>query len=428
MTQPATRHRPPDPGGLGALDEPTTPVRVGFIASYTVASFAQWLAILVPLQLLLPRQLALIDEPNKITNFAVVASVSALVGLVCGPLFGALSDRTAARFGRRHPWRVLGAGWAAVTFVALGHATTVTGVLLLVVLNALGGAALGASFYAAIPDRVPGRQRGRISAYTEIAQRAALVCGVAVASVVSVAAGYTMIAVALVVSTAVFVLVTPDARLARSAVPRWNWRGFLAEFWVSPRRHPDFAWALLTRMSFVLATAFATGFLLFLLQDAVGYEQVFPGSTAEGGVTILIAVFTAMAVPVAYGVGAWSDRLGRRKPFVVAGSVVFALGCLMLTQSQTWASVLGAAVLMGAGIGCFAAVDAPINAGVLPAAAHRARHLAVATLAAVLPQIVAPALGAPIIAFLGGYPTLYAVAAGSALLAALLVQPIKGLR
>lgn len=194
------------------------------------------------------------------------------------------------------------------------------------------------------------------------------------------------------------------------------------------RRHPDFAWALLTRMSFVLATAFATGFLLFLLQDAVSYEQVFPGSTAEGGVTILIAVFTAMAVPVACGVGAWSDRLGRRKPFVVAGSVVFALGCLVLTRYQTWPSVLGAAVLMGAGIGCFAAVDAPINAGVLPAAAHRAGHLAVATLAAVLPQIVAPALGAPIIAFLGGYPTLYAVAGGSALLAALLVQPIRGLR
>lgn len=413
---------------LAALAEPTMPVGRRFTTTFLVASFGQWLAILLPVQLLLPRQLALIDETNKITNFALVASLGTLFVLVMGPLWGAVSDRTTSRFGRRHPWRVFGAVWSAGGFVALGYATSLTSILIITFLHALGGAALGASFNAAVPDRVPPQQRGRISAYVELAQRAALISGVAAGSVLSIRAGYTMIAGVLVVSTLVFVLATPDSPLPRDRVPSWQWRRFLRGFWVSPRRHPDFAWGMLTRFGFVLGTAFATGFLFFLLQDAVGYEGIFPGHGVGGGVTILIMVFTAGLVSTTYLAGALSDRFGQRKVVLVIGAVVFSLGCLLVMLSQTWSAVLAACVLMGAGTGCYAAVDGPIAAGLLPAPEDRARHLGIAGLAVALPQVLAPALGGPIIAYLGGYPTLYAFAAGSTILAGLAVLRIKTLR
>ena len=63
---------------------------------------------------------------------------------------------------------------------------------------------------------------------------------------------------------------------------------------------------------------------------------------------------------------------------------------------------------------------------VLPAAAHRGKDLGVINIANSLPQVAAPALAAPIVHHLGGYRTLYAVAAAVGLVGALLVRRIRG--
>lgn len=74
----------------------------------------------------------------------------------------------------------------------------------------------------------------------------------------------------------------------------------------------------------------------------------------------------------------------------------------------------------------FTSVDFALMADVLPAAADRGKDLGVINIANSLPQVAAPALAAPVVRHLGGYPTLYLTAAGIVLLGALLVGRVRG--
>lgn len=75
--------------------------------------------------ILLPTQIALIDEPNKVTNLAIVTTTSFVFTLFAQPLAGAFSDRTRSRFGRRAPWMVMGAVVGSIFLFALGSLTDI---------------------------------------------------------------------------------------------------------------------------------------------------------------------------------------------------------------------------------------------------------------------------------------------------------------
>ena len=84
-----------------------------------------------------------------------------------------------------------------------------------------------------------------------------------------------------------------------------------------------------------------------------------------------------------------------------------------------------AALLLGAGYGVYLAVDAALITQVLPRATDRAKDLGVINIANSAPQVLGPALSAPIVVHLGGYPTLYAVTAVVTLLGSALVLKIR---
>ena len=143
------------------------------------------------------------------------------------------------------------------------------------------------------------------------------------------------------------------------------------------------------------------------------YEQLFPGRTAEDGVLVLILIYAAGAVSTAVVGGLVSDRSGRRKPLVIVSSVVMAAGALLLAAWPTWTAAMVAAGLLGTGYGVYMAVDTALITQVLPAAVDRGKDLGVINIANAAPQVLAPALAAPIVATLGGYPVLYGLTARS---------------
>ena len=82
----STDFTPPAPAptaisGTSAGPGPTESVSRGWITLFSVVWFGYWMANLVPLQLLLPQQLEVIDPSNKVHSFAVVNAVSGLVAL-----------------------------------------------------------------------------------------------------------------------------------------------------------------------------------------------------------------------------------------------------------------------------------------------------------------------------------------------------------
>lgn len=419
------------PGSTGPAPVETLR-RVGapFVGTLALANLAIWLAFFTPIQLLLPQQLEDIDSAGKVGALGWVTGAGAAVAILATPLAGALSDRTTSRWGRRVPWLVGGTLLAAGALVVLSRQSTVVGVLVGWCLAQAFLNAAYAGLSAEVPDHVPVRQRGAVSGWFGLPQAVGVVVGVALVTSFTTdpAAGYLLVAVAIAVLVLPFALVTRDTRLSRADRPQWSWAVFGRGLWISPRRHPDFGWAWLTRFLISLGNALGTLYLLYFLRDRVHYEQLFPGRSAEDGVLVLILVYAAGAVATAVLGGVWSDRSGRRKPLVVVSSLVMAAGAALLAVSPTWSAALVAAGLLGTGYGVYMAVDTALVTQVLPVAADRGKDLGVINIANAAPQVLAPALAAPIVSGLGGYPVLYGLTAAVTLAGAVLVLPIRSVR
>jgi MFS family permease len=414
------------PGAVGPV--PATRVRSAFIGTLALANLAVWMGFFTPIQLLLPQQLEdIAGDDGKVGALGLVTGVGAAVAVVVTPLAGALSDRTTSRFGRRLPWLVGGALLGALALTVLSRQSTVSGVLIGWCLAQACLNAAYAGLTAEVPDHVPVAQRGTVSGWFGLPQAVGVVVGVALVTSFTTSAptGYLLIAVAVALLVLPFAFVTRDAPLARADRPQWSGgKGW----WIDPRQHPDFGWAWLTRFLISLGNALGTLYLLYFLRDKVHYEQLFPGRTAEDGVLILILIYAAGAVATAVGGGIWSDRTGRRKPLVIVSSLIMAAGAVLLAAWPTWTAALIAAALLGIGYGVYMAVDTALVTEVLPAAGDRGKDLGIVNIANAAPQVLAPALAAPVVAGLGGYPVLYGLTALVTLAGAVLVLPIRSVR
>ncbi|WP_225836944.1 MFS transporter [Streptomyces sp. NK08204] len=410
--------------GSAALTEPVEPVGRGWTAALALANGAIWVGWFGPLQILLAsqaRDFAPGSGMSKETILAWVTGAGAVVSLVANPVFGALSDRTTARRGRRTPWIVAGTAGGALSLLLLAGAggpwTMAAGwCLVQLTLNAAFAAVT-----AAVPDRVPRLQRGAVGGWLGAAQILGVVGGTGLATAAGgVAAGYGACAVFTAVGVLPYVLRHEDLRLPPEARPPWSWRAFLGGFWLSPRRHPDLGWAWLTRFLINLSNSLVLLYLLYYLRDRVHYHD------PDQGVLILTAVngLTLLATVVVGGVR--SDRTGRRKPFVIWSGVLMAVATAALSGWQTWPGAIVAAAVLGIGFGVFTSVDFALMTDVLPKAADRGKDLGVINVANALPQVAAPALAAPIVTYLGGYRVLYLVAAVIGLAGAGLVGRIRG--
>ena len=407
-----------------ALDEPVERVGRGWTAALSLANVAIWVGWYGPLQILLARQaedFAPGTGMSKETLLAWVTGAGAVVSLAANPFFGALSDRTTARWGRRTPWIVAGSAGGSLSLLLLAG----TGGLWLMTLGwCLVQLTLNASFAAvtaAVPDRVPRLQRGSVGGWLGAAQILGAVAGTGLATAAGgIAAGYVACAVFAAAGVLPYVLRYPDLRLETADRPPWHGRSFLRGFWLSPRRYPDFGWAWLTRFLINLSNALVILYLLYYLRDRLRYDD------PEQGVLILTAVNSVTLLATVVVGGVWSDRVGRRKPFVRWSGALMAAATALLAAWQTWPGAIVVAALLGLALGVFMSVDFALMTDVLPKALDRGKDLGVINVANALPQVAAPAVAAPIVTHLGGYRVLYAVAAVIGLAGAVFVDRIRG--
>ena len=405
------------------LAEPTARVGAGWTLSLCLAGSAVWVGWYGPIQVLLALQAAELAPPGwgKETVLAWVTGLGAAVALVANPLFGALSDRTVSRYGRRRPWIAVGAVGGAFGLTVLSVASNIGVMVLGWCLTQLALNATLAAVVAAVPDRVPTLQRGAVGGWLGVAQTLGVVLGTGLATVAGgITAGYLACAAFALLAVVPYALRSRDTPLPAALRPEFDWRRFARDFFVDPRQHPDFGWAWVTRFLVNLGNSIALLYLLYYLRDALLLDD------PESGVFVLTAVNGALLLATVVLGGVWSDRLARRKPFVRWAGAVMATATALLAVWQSWTGALVAAALLGVGFGVFTSVDFALMADVLPAAADRGKDLGVINIANSLPQVAAPALAAPVVSHLGGYPALYFTAAGIVLLGALLVGRVRG--
>ncbi|MBS5976888.1 MFS transporter [Actinomyces urogenitalis] len=380
--------------------------------------FSAWFG---PIQVLLGLQASQVAPGHKEATLSLVTGLGALVSTLGNPVFGALSDRTTSRFGRRLPWIAGGLALGAVGLVVLASARGVAG---MVVGWCLVQAFLNATFAAlnaSIADQVPVERRGLVSGLIGVAQTAGLVAGAGLAAAVgSTRTGYLVLAVLVVALGLPHVLGARDLRLPDGA-PRPTLRHVMAGFVPPLRRYPDFGWAWLTRFLVNLGNSTGTLYLLYYLMDAVGMEA----DKATTGVFILTGIYALTVFGSTVIGGVWSDKVGRRKPFVIAASIVTGLASLDLALTQNWVGAVVGAVILGIGFGAFTSVDFALVTQVLPSSGDAARDLGIINIASAGAQVLAPVLAAPVVTHLGGYTTLYVMAAVVCLLGAACVLRIR---
>jgi MFS family permease len=416
------------PGGpTTALAEPVERVRSLWVTGVVLVNVGINAAFFGPIQVLLGQQAIHFDEGQKEAILALVTGCGAAVSLVANPLFGAFSDRTTSRFGRRVPWVLFGAVLGAAALVALAGAPNVAVMAILWCLVQAGCNGAYAALTAAIPDRVPMPQRGIVGGLAAMGQTVGILAGAVIASAVSgsFALGYIVCAAALLAGVVLYLFKNDDVPLSAEARPPFKLETFTKGFWISPVKYPDFAWAWLTRLLVNIGNHMVTLYLLFFLKDAVHLYET-QGIKPEFGVLILTGLYAVMVIVTSVVGGAISDRMGKRKPLVIVSSVVISLAALILGFDPNWSGAIAGAVVLGIGFGAYLAVDFALITQVLPTALDRGRDLGVINVANSLPQVIAPLIAYPFVAFWGGYVSLYVAAAVIGLLGAVFVVKIKG--
>lgn len=407
---------------------PSRRVGPGWIALISLANLGFMVGLYGPLEVLLPNQAqAIAGTAHDVVALGWVTGLGAVAAMLTQPIVGALSDRTASRLGRRHPWTLYGALVAAAALALLAGQHTIAGVAVCwcVVQAALNS--VQAAVTAGVPDLVPVPQRGVVSGWVSLQQALGVVVAVALVTlfVTGNAGGYLATAVAVLAFCIPFVAFTRDPRLGRADRPPFRWREFAGSFWISPRRHPDFAWAWGTRFLVFLADSMAILYLLYFLQDKIHYARLFPGQTDEDGLFILIIAYTVGVLLSAVVGGMISDRSGRRKPLVTISGLIMAVPAVVLAFWPTWPVTVGCAVLIGVGFGAYLSVDLALVTQVLPSRAGYAKDLGVINIASAGPQVIAPVLAAPIVSSAGGYPALFLTVAAICVIGSVLVWKIR---
>src|SRR5690349_16204437 len=216
------------PGGSGALDAPIEPVPLRWILTFALAVTGMFVGWYGPLQILLAKQADAFSGGNKEGVLALVTGVGALFSLIANPVWGALSDRTISRFGRRLPWI---AGGTAVGAGGLAILALAQDIPMMIVGWSLVQTALNAPFAAltaAIADQVPVAQRGLAGGYFGVAQTIGAAAGAALAVLGgSITSGYLACAGFVAISVVPYLLIRRDQVLPAALRPAWNWRIFL---------------------------------------------------------------------------------------------------------------------------------------------------------------------------------------------------------
>jgi MFS family permease len=390
----------------------------------SLISIGVWSGFFGPIQVLLAQQAEAVSPDHKEAVLSLVTGVGAAVSTVLNPVWGALSDRTPLRVGRRVPWVAGGLVGGVAAMVLLSSVDSVLGMVLGWALAQASLNAMLAAITATVPDQVPVAERGTVGGWLAIAQTVGVVAGSGIAAATgSIAVGYLVTAGALVVLSVPYLADARDLPLPTEERRALRLGEFVRGFWVSPRTHPDFAWAWLTRFLMNLGNALVILYLLYYLQDAIDLTK----EQAEQGVFWLTGLYGVVTVVTAIAGGIWSDRVGRRKPFVIGSGLIAAAALLLLAFATTWPLAIVGAVVLGVGFGTYTAVDFAMITQVLPSAGDRARDLGVINIANALPQVLAPVVAAAILGLGLGYDALYVLAAVVSVVGSWLVVNIRSL-
>ena len=356
---------------------------------------AVWSAVL---GVFLQSRVAQLAPGNDVVVYAWLASGGALIAACVQLAAGFASDRRIAAVGHRREFYVSGIVLAAAALPAFFAAPSLAWLAISFAVLQIGMNAAGGPYQAAISDAIGAERRGRASAWMSVSSFAGSVAGLLVAaSLQGLGASVALVA----------------ALLGGSAIAFAHARRLPAASVRPAVLHVTNAMVTVLLSRAAINTGFYTlfGFLFFFVRESL---HVADARTTTG---ILFLAFTVAGVGGAALAGPAADRFDKRAVVGVAAlAIALAGGAFAFALDVRVAFV--AAIASGVAWGAFFTADWAIAYAVLPRDAMAAA-MGVWNLAAAIPQIVAPAITAPLVGVLD------ARAAGSGPRAALLLVVIE---
>lgn len=396
-------------------------VAIGLGAPLWVAPYVAGISVL------LPARLAIIAPDQKISLIATLAVLGSFVALVANILFGAASDLTRSRLGRRAPWLLVGSAASAALLFSLSVATNIALIIVIWCAFQFFLNAIVAPLIAVIADRVPGRYRGTYSGIYGVGSLVgASLAGIVASRFVSnPGAGFAVFALAILLAGPVVAVVAPDKSNKDVPRPRFSKDMVLQNFSFPRRGARDFYLALGGKLLFVLAVYMISGYQLYIATDYLRLDAAGAGAL----IATMSAVQLVVSLVFGLGSGPVSDKIGRRKLPVVLCTLVMAVALLVpFVWPAPGAMVLFAGVGMGAAWGAFGALDQALNFDVLPDFETSAKDLGILNMANTGGQMLGPVAMSLVIGASGGYGLGFVVAAGIAVIAGLILSRIRSAR
>lgn len=398
------------------------------LVAFALAAVGAFVAFLPLIQVLLPIKAAEIAPRAPTAILGPIVAAGAVAAGVGNLVVGWLSDRSRALYGRR-PWIVAGLGGILASYLIIALAHSAAALLAGTVAFQIALNVMFAPLLALVPDRVPASARGRASAAIALGSPFGTLIGIGGLGLIPGSVAVQLAWLGAGVSALVLPLVLtlrpePASTPAPAALPPSPTAPVPATP-PSLRRAQvrDFVLGNAARMCVILSFSIAQTCLFFYV---AGIRDLAGTARTEHGVAVLGLVFGLASATMAAFLGPASDRARRRKPFVIAGSLLIAVGMAGLAAASSWAGAVAAYTVYSVGAGAHMAVEFALIVDILPTRDRAARDLGLMNLANIVPQVAAP-LGLAWLASRPGSNIHWCFAAGalSAAIGAALVAAIR---
>ena len=383
------------------LPQPAQEVNGLFVLMFILAYIGVWIALLTPNAITLALRVAELAPHEKTSSLAKVALAGAIAAGISNPVFGHLSDICTSRFGRRRPFMVGGMVGGIVSLFVIAIAPSIFVVGLGWCLTSVSFNAALAAVVAIMPERIPDRLRARASAFMGMSTQIGILTGTALIQLTPThGPGMFMVpgcaGLALVLAFVVFLKELPRTR---ADLPPFSWWDLPKSLWINPFRYPDFGLVWCGRFLLWISTNSLSLYKINFLIDRFGYST-------QGVKQVLLPSMAILTAAIMFGstiAGLLSSRTGTRKPFVIAASIMFAIGISMIAFAPDVNTFFFGMAICGLGQGAYMGVDYALVAAVLPNKETQAgKGMGVFNLSSTVAQSFAPVL-APLFLSIGGH-------------------------
>jgi len=374
---------------------------------------------------LIPQLFSQIDSVHKVWAVGILGMVASLSSAIANLLFGAFSDVTRTRWGKRKPYIIGGTIVTAISLVAIANIKSVVVIIGIWVITAASENAVAASIYAQISDRIAPRWRGTISTFygvggTIVPQLFAIL---AAQFLGNVRFGLYVMAAIAVVLMVVHVLLSNEKSNMDEPEVSFNKSSVIKHFTLPKKGARDYYLALFGKFFMVLGHTIITTYLLYIFTDYMAMND----KSAGAAISIFSSIMLFIGLIFALVSGILADKLKRVKlPVSIATYLLGFAALFPLFDANPWTMyVYGVLAAMGTGI--YNSVDGALNLDVLPSSETAGKDLGLINLGVTGAQMLGALVASMIVTGLG-YEAIFIFSIIMEVIGGILISAIRSVK